>query len=95
MNNEIKPRMHFGKFREMFLYKHNFIKHLCKCIITQPNKIISTVIGYISSQAVTRILQNYRVHLYPGFVKVCEVGLEFGIQVNPCKEVARVGLRLG
>ena len=44
------------------------------------------MIGYISSQAVTRILQNYRVHLYLGFVKVCEVGLEFGIQFNPCKE---------
>ena len=68
MIHEIKPRMHFGKFQEMFLCKHNFIKHLCKCIITQPNKIISTPIGYISSRAVTRKLQNYRVHLYPGFV---------------------------
>ena len=73
--------MYFGKrfYINITSSEEGLSKLLCKCTITQPNKIISTLIGYISSQAVTRILQNYRVHLYPGFVKACEVGLEFGI----------------
>ena len=88
MIHEIKPRMYFGKrfYISITSSEECLSKTLCKCTITQPNKIKSTLIVYISSQAVTRILQNYRVHLYPGFVKVSEVGLEFGIQFNPCKE---------
>ena len=88
MIHEIKPRLSFGKrfYISVTSSVEGLSKPLCKCTITQPNKIISTMIGYISSQAVTRILQNYRVHLYPGFVKIYEVGLEFGIQFNPCKE---------
>ena len=80
MIHEIKPRMYFGKrfYISITSSVEGLSKTLCKCTITQPNKIISTLIVYISSQAVTRILQNY-IHLYPGFVKVCEVGLAFGI----------------
>ena len=80
MIHEIKPRMHFGKHFYVSITSsvESLSKFLCKCTITQPNKIL-TMIGYIFSQTVFRILQNYRVHLYPGFVKVCEVGLEFGV----------------
>ena len=87
MFHEIKPIIYFGKrfYISITSSVEGLSKTLCKCTISQPNKIISTLIGYISSQAVTRILQNYIVHLYPGFVKVCEVGLKFGIQFNPCK----------
>ena len=80
--------MYFGKrfYISITSSVEGLSKTLCKLTITQLNKIISTLIGYISSQAVTIIFQNYRIHLYPGFVKICEVGLEFGIQFNPCKE---------
>ena len=73
--------MYFGKrfYISITSSVEGLSKALCKCTITQPNKIISTLIGYISSQAITRILQNYIVHLYSEFVKVCEVGLEFGV----------------
>ena len=85
--------MHFGKHFYISITSsvEGLSKTFCKCTITQPNKIISTFFGYISSQAVTRMLQN-KVQLYPGFVKVCEVGLELN---SICiRTVARVGLWL-
>ena len=77
MIHEIKPRMYFGKrfYISITSSVEGLSKTLGKYTITQPNKIISTLTGYVSSQAVTRTFQNYRVHLYPGFVKVFEVGL--------------------
>ena len=88
--------MHFGKriYINITSSVEGLSKTLCKCTITQPNKIISTLFGYISSQAVTRILQNYKVQLYPGFVKVCEVGLEFGTQFNQRSVMIRIRLRV-
>ena len=73
--------MYFGKrfYISITSSLEGLSKTLCICTITQPNKIISTLIGYISSQTVTRIFQNYRVYLYPGFIKVGEVGLEFEV----------------
>ena len=50
--------------------------------------VISTLIGYISSQAVTRIRHN----VYPGFVNVCEVG--WSLEINSVR-VRSVELRPG
>ena len=77
MIHEIKPRMYYGKrfYISITSSVEGLSKTFCKCTVTQPNKIVSTLTVYISPQTVTRILQNYRNHLYPRFVKVFEVGL--------------------
>ena len=61
MIHEIKPRMYFGKcfYISITSSAESLSKTPYKCTVTQPNKIISTLTVYISSQAVTRILQNY------------------------------------
>ena len=79
----------------MLLYKHNFIKHLCKCIITQPNKIISTLIGYISSQAVLEYFKITESIYIQDLLKSVKLAWSLEFNLIRVRSVARVGLRLG
>ena len=74
---------------EILSYTHNFqcsnkslSKRLYKCTISQPTKIIYTLIGYLLFPAVTRKLQNYRVQLFFRYTKRL-LGTVKDIEKNP------------